>query len=466
MPIKIESDVAMPPSRSKQTTYPEAILFSDIPPSRPPTTDLASNENRLTLPDDSDSDSSGDEGEPVTATPLHLGGGFHVRQGLPRSRQKHFTLRELMILLDTPNGIDLNPEYQRGFVWSDERQIGLIDSLFTGWHIPGIIFNKRVNTVLGVRNEIMVCIDGKQRLTSVQRFTQGLIPCLDANGKKWWFQQNEATTTRGRKYLSQQAKDQFWGKKLLCDIYVGMTDEQEHELFERVQRGNPLTPAEKCQAKRGPWQQLARAFHTDYPWAMNCKSFFDQIACTVSKTPADPYLVSKNERAAGFDKVISSFVQILEGRKAAIDDMNVPFKGVIGTAAKYMDQYQCTQELKQSLEKVFDRFEELARLNVRAFANDGLSKNAVLAPIEFISVAYMIDQYGEKSNTQLEHAIRAMRFKVRQVHSHNVRRKQEVFDTLLESMQASLGDRGEKRARPDTEDDQEYRSVRQSFGLS
>lgn len=52
-----------------------------------------------------------------------------------------------------------------------------------------------------------------------------------------------------------------------------MTDKQEHELFERVQRGNPLTPAEKAQARKGPWTELARVFEQDYQRAVKCWSF-------------------------------------------------------------------------------------------------------------------------------------------------------------------------------------------------
>lgn len=55
-----------------------------------------------------------------------------------------------------------------------------------------------------------------------------------------------------------------------------MTDDQEHELFERVQRGNPLTHAEKSQAKKGEWQQLARSFQEDFLRVSNCKFGFSQ----------------------------------------------------------------------------------------------------------------------------------------------------------------------------------------------
>lgn len=151
------------------------------------------------------SDGSDDEAEDDGL--YHDMGGFQVSRALPRYDEKRCTLRDLMILLNTPGGIDLDPPYQRGFVWNEERQIGVIDSLFQGYYVPGLIFNRRVETIFGnIRKETLVCIDGKQRLTSVKRFTEGLFPCHDRHGRKWWFQQAGENPTRGRKYLPQSAQ--------------------------------------------------------------------------------------------------------------------------------------------------------------------------------------------------------------------------------------------------------------------
>ena len=218
-----------------------------------------------------DSDSSSDD----DAEAIEDLGGFEISRALPRYDEKKYNLRDLMILLNTPEGIDLDPVYQRGVVWNEENQIGLIDSLYQGYYVPGLIFNKRIQTIFGsIRKETMVCIDGKQRLTSVKRFTEGLIPCHDRHGRKWYFREATESGTksvRGRRYLPQAAQAEFWKKSFLCYEYVAMTDDQEHELFERVQRGNPLTPAEKSQAKKGDWQNLAKSFQKDFLRVANCK---------------------------------------------------------------------------------------------------------------------------------------------------------------------------------------------------
>jgi hypothetical protein len=203
--------------------------------------------------------------------------GFEVTRSLPRCDENKYTLRDLMALLDTPN-IDLSPDYQRSFVWNEETQVGLINSIFQGYYVPGLIFNKRVTEVLGIRREILVVIDGKQRLTSVKRFTDGQIACHDRHGKKWWFRQAAGEKiVRGRKFLPQAAQAVFWEKTFTCHQYVGMTLLQENDLFQRVQKGCPLTLAEKARAKGGEWQSLARSFEDQYPRLMNCKSFAPAI---------------------------------------------------------------------------------------------------------------------------------------------------------------------------------------------
>jgi hypothetical protein len=52
-------------------------------------------------------------------------------------------------------------------VWSEGKQIGIIDSVFRNFYIPPIIF--AVNTFED-GSESKTCIDGKQRLTSIHRY--------------------------------------------------------------------------------------------------------------------------------------------------------------------------------------------------------------------------------------------------------------------------------------------------------
>ncbi|SMQ52994.1 unnamed protein product [Zymoseptoria tritici ST99CH_3D7] len=377
--------------------------------------------------------------------------GFQVSRALPRCDETKQTLGNLMALLNTPNAIDLDPEYQRGFCWNKANQVGLIDSILQGYYVPGVIFNRRAETVLGVRRESLVCIDGKQRLTSVKNFTDGRIPCNDRDGKKWWFRQ-AGDKVRCRRYLPRSAQQEFLRESFTCHQYIGMTQDQERELFQRVQRGSPLTPAERAQAKSGPWQNLARSFQRDFPRVAKLSD------CT---------------RGRGYDKFISSFAQIIEGQKVTAEGRNseVAFRGTGNWAERYfvtdLHDHPCNPEQEARLKKVFDRFDELICLHPRTFANDGLDTTIALAPVEFIAAAYLVSRYSDRSNAAMEKAIRAMRRKVRQDHDDNVRRKSIVWKTLLASMQESfdLVSTQTKKRPPPTSPELAQRRVRQLFGL-
>ncbi|KIM44233.1 hypothetical protein M413DRAFT_377417 [Hebeloma cylindrosporum] len=66
--------------------------------------------------------------------------------------------------------VDLDAEYQRGIVWNELKQMSLIDSLVHNFYIPPIVFavERRPDG-----SECRICIDGKQRLTSIHRFSKG-----------------------------------------------------------------------------------------------------------------------------------------------------------------------------------------------------------------------------------------------------------------------------------------------------
>ena len=60
--------------------------------------------------------------------------------------------------------LDLDPLYQREIVWTENKQIDLIDSLMKNYPIQSIIINN------DTQNNIHICMDGKQRLTSIKKF--------------------------------------------------------------------------------------------------------------------------------------------------------------------------------------------------------------------------------------------------------------------------------------------------------
>jgi hypothetical protein len=64
---------------------------------------------------------------------------------------------------------------------------GLVNSLMENFYIPPIILNKKTATAPAnkLKEAVHVCVDGKQRLSSVRAFVKGMIPVHDYRGEKW-----------------------------------------------------------------------------------------------------------------------------------------------------------------------------------------------------------------------------------------------------------------------------------------
>ncbi|KAG7091635.1 hypothetical protein E1B28_010656 [Marasmius oreades] len=172
----------------------------------------------------------------------------------------------------TRGDIELNPEYQRDVVWSTQKQIGLIDSIFRNFYVPPIIF---ATTSHEDGSETKTCIDGKQRLTSIHLFMNGVIPHRDADtGRQYWF---DNANSKQRELLPERYRSIFSNKQIVCVEYQELKDTDERDIFTRVQLGMALTVAEKLQAISTPRADLIRHLmqtfltpttltHPDIPW--------------------------------------------------------------------------------------------------------------------------------------------------------------------------------------------------------
>jgi hypothetical protein len=174
---------------------------------------------------------------------------FKVRDALMPPSAMSYSAQELQKYIHE-GFIDLNPIYQRDVVWSETKQIGLIDSIFRNFYIPPVIF---AVTKDDEGEPVRICVDGKQRLTSIQKFLDGLIPHRDARTKKsYWFVRSDKQKST-RLEIPEEWKRRFSETRITCVEYHNLTPEIEREIFQRVQLGMQLTAAEKLQAISSPW---------------------------------------------------------------------------------------------------------------------------------------------------------------------------------------------------------------------
>lgn len=73
-------------------------------------------------------------------------------------------------------GVDLNPEYQRGHVWSLEDKVALIESIFNRVDIGMFSFIELPFNENNPDGPIYEVLDGKQRLSAIVEFCEGRFP--------------------------------------------------------------------------------------------------------------------------------------------------------------------------------------------------------------------------------------------------------------------------------------------------
>lgn len=86
-------------------------------------------------------------------------------------------------------GVELNPDYQRDYVWSIEDKVALIDSIFKGLEIGRLLFVKLPFIGNDCGSEI---VDGKQRFSTIVDFMSGKFKYMG----KYYYEMHPADRTR------------------------------------------------------------------------------------------------------------------------------------------------------------------------------------------------------------------------------------------------------------------------------
>ncbi|AEA07219.1 putative nuclease [Lausannevirus] len=138
--------------------------------------------------------------------------------------------------------ISLEANYQRDMVWSEAKQSMLIDSIFCEMYIPALLFS--------YREELFFCVDGKQRLLSVQKFMANEIPWKRKAGNIWYSSVPEKKTGVA---LTEQQRRWFNSRSPMRFVtFYGLDETTEMQMFQRIQDGMQLKYTEKLLASQNP----------------------------------------------------------------------------------------------------------------------------------------------------------------------------------------------------------------------
>ncbi|KAK2467563.1 hypothetical protein APHAL10511_000418 [Amanita phalloides] len=338
-------------------------------------------------------------------------GGFRVKNALKVPRPTTYTVQALYEQIHSCD-INLEPDYQRDVVWPEAKQIGIIDSIFRNFYIPPVIF--AVNTS-DDGSETRTCIDGKQRLTSMYRFMDGLIPHKDpfTSEKLWYKDAGQSKGSRNKKILPEKYRRLFANKQIVCVEYHDITDQDEREIFQRVQLGMALTPAEKLQVINSPRAQFIRELQANY--------LKEQGG-------------GLNTSALDWDRSRGADFRCLAQAIYTIDKYSAASKTAptILQLEKWLSDGTALTPTFQS--KIQDTFSILVLLVHEKSTKAVFKKHAKVSPVEFVLIVVLIAVWKDKmSLAELSEAIGNMREDVRVYHA-DIRMNTKVTKTMLDFM--------------------------------
>lgn len=144
---------------------------------------------------------------------------------------------------------DLQPDFQRGEVWSTQKKRRLIDSVLRGWHVPP------VHLVVGSDGRSDV-LDGQQRLTAIRDFVRGHFT-VDGNIEP---ADPRIAALAGLHYAELPEPVARAFRKFTIRVFelVDYTADEPHELFFRLNQPTSLTEAEKRNAFVGEARNQVR----------------------------------------------------------------------------------------------------------------------------------------------------------------------------------------------------------------
>ena len=164
------------------------------------------------------------------------------------------------MLGDLEGRINVNAEYQRGIVWTEPQRQFLIDSILRRYDLPKIFLRKLPDG----SQFLFDVVDGVQRLTAIWQFLSDDF-CLP---RSYRYPDLDNVAGRGWSELPQNAKDRIQFAKVTVTELETVDEAEIREMFQRLQQGEPLNPAEKRNALDVPVRDFVAkrlALHPVWP---------------------------------------------------------------------------------------------------------------------------------------------------------------------------------------------------------
>jgi len=159
----------------------------------------------------------------------------------------------------TSRTLRVNPEYQRGLVWTPVQKQRLVDSVFRGYPLPSFYF--RVTTHKGPDGnptQVWEIVDGQQRIEALAGYLRDEWPALAKDDPKLSLPdaiRQVESPWAGKLFsqLSSNVKESFKDAKIQGLVITSVNSEDEvRDLFIRLQAGTALSRQQIRDAWPGP----------------------------------------------------------------------------------------------------------------------------------------------------------------------------------------------------------------------
>ncbi|KAF8514206.1 hypothetical protein BU17DRAFT_52702 [Hysterangium stoloniferum] len=339
---------------------------------------------------------------------------FRVRGALSPPRAQPWSTASLHDAMHA-GFIDVNPPYQRDVVWPETKQIGLIDSIFRNFYIPPVIFTVEKDQD-GV--ETRVCVDGKQRLTSIQRFIDGMSISLCWIIKKYWYTRSDSQHTR--LLLPEAYRKQFQNKQITCVEYTDLPPGTERDIFQRVQLGMSLTVAEKLQAVSSPRAE----------WVSTLQAMFVNSEGGLSDTLH--WVVSRGRDFQGVAQLCYSCWNLPNFSTPTVSKLE---KWLVAPG-------EPSTQFKMQVQQVLEKFIDLGEYSSDNYRKGFTGIKERVAPVEFLFIGILLAKMRNCNSEDCAEKVLAMRKHTRSLHK-DVRSNERVMKSMweyIERLEISGGD--------------------------
>ena len=343
--------------------------------------------------------------------------------------------------------MNINPDYQRDVVWSESRMIHLIDSLFNNYYVPPLIFKVVSGLKPGTteRRRWRTCIDGKQRLTTISKFFDGEIPYIDKKRQRWYYCDPPNSTSRTtRRLLSEDEKDFINNVQIVNIEFETLTEEQEEDMFQRVQLGVPLTVGEKLAALSGQIPMFIndiRSAYTNIPPLIGTKRSNDfRLVAQLLYLMHDSLQEGEELRLSATQNALKKFLEEKDYHRIL------------------------TPSFRAQARRVFGKYNDLISLHKEVFTHSFgtvTSKMRKFSPVEFLGVGIMIHVYVDRPIRVLAEDIKAFREFLRD-RLHDLRSNSATWIHVMTFINQLVDSRG---AYPPEDDSQTANRLRPNNGI-